>query len=127
VEQLAQVELRIDPQDGMDAQELSQLTIRLRRELLELDVEGVQPAKAGLPPSGTKAAEVAGLGTLLVTLVGSGTLLTAVVKTVSAFLSRHQYRSATLKVDDDVLELTGLSSHAQQRVIEDWIGRHKAG
>jgi hypothetical protein len=111
----------------MDAEERSQLTSRLREELLELDVEGVQPTKAGLPPSGTKVAEVTELGTLVVTLVSSGTLLAAIVTTVSSFLSRHRYRTATLKVDDDVLELTGLSSRAQQHVIQEWIERHKAG
>jgi hypothetical protein len=127
VDHLAQVELRIDPEEGMDAEELSQLTSRLREELLELDVEGADLARAEIPTSGTKAADVAKLGTLIVTLATSSTLLTALVKTITSFLSRHQHRTAKLRIDNDVLELTGLSSRAQQRVIEDWIGRHNAG
>jgi hypothetical protein len=109
----------------MDAEELSELTLWLRQELLELDVEEIDLAKRGTAPSGTKAADVSELGTLIITLATSGTLLTAVVKTITSVVSRHQYRSATLKVDNDVLELAGLSTRAQQRVIEDWISRHK--
>jgi hypothetical protein len=120
-----QVQLDVDP--AADTEELDELTAGLRRHLLELDVESVERPRGTPPPSGARAAEAADLGTLLVTLATTPALLGAVVNTVRAWLSRGRDRGVKLKLGDDVLEVTQISSEQQERLIADWIARHAEG
>jgi len=46
----------LDPE--ADPERLEQLTAGLRRELEELDVESVEPARAGVAPEGTRGGEL---------------------------------------------------------------------
>lgn len=106
-----------------DAQEVADATLRLRRELLDLDVEAVEMARAGEPPPGTRAVEVAALGALVVSVAKSQVLVN-VVAAVRSWLGSQQQRSIKLELDGDVLELTGVSSKEQRRLAEEWLQRH---
>jgi hypothetical protein len=109
-----------------DAEEVAEATLRLRRELLDLDIGSVEPARAGEPPPGTRAVEVAALGALVMT-VAQSPLLTPVVAAVRSWLAGSQQRSIKLEFDGDLLELTGLSSKEQQRLADEWLRRHTSG
>jgi hypothetical protein len=109
-----------------DAEEVAEATLRLRRELLDLDVGSVEPARAGEPPPGTRGVEVAALGALVMT-VAQSPLLTPVVAAVRSWLAGSRQRSIRLEFDGDVLELTGLSSKEQQRLADEWLRRHTSG
>jgi hypothetical protein len=115
------IQLAAGPDD--DAQQLGEATLQLRRELLDLDVEAVEAPRAGEPPPGTRAVELAALGTLVVT-VAQSKLLGAVVATVRSWLAGQSKRGIKLELDGDVLELTGVSSREQQRLAEEWLRRH---
>lgn len=108
--------------DG-DAAEVAEASAGLRRELLDLDVEAVEPLRAGDGPPGTRAGELVELGALIVTL-GHSELLTAVLATVRSWLAGSTRRSAKLELGGDTLELTGLSSKEQRRVTDAWLRRH---
>ena len=108
-----------------DAEEVAEATLQLRRELLDLDVEAVEQPRAGQPPPGTRAVELAALGALAVTVTQSG-LLSPVVAAVRAWLARSPQRSIKLELDGDVLELTGLSSNEQRRLTDEWLRRHES-
>lgn len=54
--------------DGGDAIELDELTRQLRVELNGLNVDSIKPVSAGVPPVGTKAADLAAIGQMAVTL-----------------------------------------------------------
>jgi hypothetical protein len=114
------VHLVVEPDS--DAEEVVGATQRLRRELLDLDVEAVELARAGEPPPGTRAVEVMALGALVVSLAKSQVLV-SVVAAVRSWLSGQQ-RSIKLELDGDVLELTGVSSTEQQRLTDEWLRRH---
>lgn len=45
-----------------DAEQVADATLQLRRELLDLDVDAVELSRAGEPPPGTRAVELAALG-----------------------------------------------------------------
>jgi hypothetical protein len=105
-----------------DAEEIAEVTLQLRRELLDLDLAVEQP-RAGEPPPGTRAVELAVIGALVVT-VAQSKLLAVVVSTVRAWLAGRQQRSIKLELDGDVLELTGVSSKEQQRLTDEWLRRH---
>jgi Effector Associated Constant Component 1 len=116
--------LRIETEQGADDQELAQLAGKLRRELLHLDVDAVTHAGGGKPPPGAKAVGVVEVGGLIVHLLKSSTLLGAVVGAVQSWLSGHGGRSVKLELDGDVIEVTGVSSDQQRRLVDAWIARH---
>jgi hypothetical protein len=107
-----------------DTEEVAEATLQLRRELLDLDVEAVELSRAGEPPPGTRAVELAALGALVVT-VGQSPLLGPVVATVRSWLASAPQRSIKLELDGDTLELTGLSSNEQRRLVNEWLRRHE--
>jgi hypothetical protein len=108
-----------------DAEELAEATLQLRRELLDLDVETVEVPLAGEPPPGSRAVELAALGTLVVTVAQSH-LLGAVVAAVGSWLAGSQKRSIKLAIGGDVLELAGMSSDEQRRLTDEWLRRHES-
>jgi hypothetical protein len=107
-----------------DAEELAELTQRLRDELLELDVDAVEPATGGPAPDGAKGLELLAVGGLIVRFAMKATVLRAVADATVGWLGRQQARSVKLTLDGDTLELTGVSSDEQQRLIELWVARH---
>jgi hypothetical protein len=122
-ERLVALGIQVAPSPDDDAEQVAEATLGLRRELLDLDVDAVELPRVGEPPPGTRAVELAALGALVVTVAKSG-LLTPVVAAVQSWLARSQPRSVKLELDGDVLEVTGVSSKDQQRLIDEWLRRH---
>jgi hypothetical protein len=108
-----------------DADEVAEATLQLRRELLDLDIEAVELPRAGEAPPGTRAVELAALGALVVT-VGQPPLLGPVVAAIRSWLASAPQRSIKLELEGDVLELTGLSSKEQRRLVDEWLRRHES-
>jgi len=121
-----QLTLTLDGGPEASAQDLKGLAQRLRDDLLESDVEAVEPAEKETP-AGSKA----GLGidwtTLFVTLAASGGVLTTLIAAIQAWLLRNQASSVTVKLGDDELTLTGAGpySEEQKRVLALWESSHK--
>jgi len=108
-----------------DSTEVAEATLQLRRELLDLDVDAVEPQRAGEPPPGTRAVDLGAVGGLIVTIAQSA-LLPDVLAAVRAWLSRSQSRSIKLELGGDVLELTGVSSAEQRRLADEWLRRQES-
>jgi hypothetical protein len=120
----ADLELSVDAGPGADPEELERLARGLRAELLELDVEAVEPAPDGPAPAGARAVEALMVGALAVRLARDSEALAALVRTVRRWLGDSNGRSVRLELDGDALELTGSSDEERQRLIEAWIERH---
>ena len=105
-----------------DDEELAQLGRQLRTELLELDVETVDPLRQGAAPAGSKGDPVT-LATLAVTLAPFA--LTELMKAVQVWLTRHDRASVTVERGTDKITITGSHSKEQQRTLEAFISRHK--
>jgi hypothetical protein len=116
--------ININSRPDDDNEQLEQLTLQLNEELRELDVDKVDFIRTGDAPIGAKG-DVMTWGSLLLTLTASGGILTSVINTVQSWLTRHERRSIKLKIDDDELEVNGISDEGEQRLIDDWINRHK--
>lgn len=106
-----------------DTEEVDELTRRLRRQIMELDVVDVRSVEA-VAPAGAKAGGVAAVGVLLVTLLKSAGGIHAVVRSARAWLSHHPGRMIELEIDGDRIKVTGATSLAQDRLIDAWIERH---
>jgi hypothetical protein len=122
MDEAAQLTVRVEDEDT-DPEELTQLTAHLRHELLDLDVDAVASPRLGAPPPGSRAVDLVAIGTLIVTFAKSE-LLVAVIAAVRAWLADSQQCSVRVSLDGDVLELTGLSSKEQHRVVAQWLDRH---
>ncbi|HEX8073365.1 MAG TPA: hypothetical protein VF545_00145 [Thermoleophilaceae bacterium] len=121
----AELEVQLAIEGDAPAEELDQLTLALRQELLELDVDAVDRPRAEAPPPGARAAEVLGLGGLVITLAPQ--LLGTVLATLRSWLSRDGGRSAKLQLGDDVLELSNATPDQQDQMIAAFLARHADG
>jgi hypothetical protein len=120
----ATVVVSLDAGPDSDAAEVSDLTTKLRRELLQLDVDSVERPVEGPAPEGTRALDVVAIGTLIVNLVKASKPLQQVVDAVRNWLGSNESRSVRIEMDGDVLEIAGASSTDQERLITAWIDRH---
>ena len=76
-------------------------------------------------PKKAKAGDPITWGTLLLTLAASGGVLTTLINALQSWLTRHDRHKLSLEIGSDKLEVTGISSEEQRRVIEAWLSRHK--
>ena len=120
-ENITRLVLRVEDEQG-DQEGLAELTAWLRQELLDLDVDSVEQFSSGEAPPGSRAFDVAALGTLVVTLAKSD-VLAAIVSAVAMWLTGRRNQVVKIDVDGDVLELSGLPSQERQRLTEEWLRR----
>lgn len=113
-------------EEGADAERLDSLTGFLRSELLQLDVADVTALRAGDPPPGARAFDVALVGGLLVSLGRSAQGLRAVVSAIRTWLARGDTvrRTVRMEIDGDVLELSVATAADQDRLIGLFVSRH---
>lgn len=111
-EQPLEIALSIDAGDDGDLAEVDDLTRRLRRELLDTDVEDAVIASApGEAPEGSKSGAAIDVGQLLVTVLPAA--IPAVVGVVQSWLNRQQNRSTKVKVGGVEMELSRDVSSAE--------------
>lgn len=114
--------LNLDPE--ADSEEAERLGQQLRREIAELDVDGVAPAFAGSPPEGAKGGSVDWV-TLLVTFGASGGVFTAVIALARDWFSRHiAAQKIQITMDGDTIILDRSSSREREQLIDAWLRRH---
>ena len=122
--QAADLELSVDAGPGADDDELERLARSLRAELLELDLDSVEPAATGPAPDDARAIEALMVGALVVRLARDSEALASLVRTVRGWLGAHADRRVRIELDGDVLELAGPSDEERQRLVDAWIERH---
>jgi hypothetical protein len=121
---VAEVDVSV-AEEGADAEHLEELARALREEILTLDVESVVPRSAGEAPPGTRAVDAAAVGALVVSVPPALEAMARLVTTVVDWLRRGgTERTVRLKIGNDELELSGVSSATQQQLATDWIRSH---
>jgi hypothetical protein len=112
-------ELRIILHTGeqSDDAELASHTSKLRRRLLELDVDDVRLSSAGEPPEGTRSAGMLEVGTLVVALAGTPHLLSSVGGVLSSWMSSRHGRSVAVQIGESRIELSGITREDQERLL----------
>lgn len=121
-----QVVLEVDAGPDADEQEVAELALRLRDDLDALDVGSVQLARSGAAPPGAKSVDPVEWGKLVVAIVSSPALL-SLVRTANAWVGRQRRGRVRIKIGDDELVLTGVSTEDQRRLIDDWLARRDDG
>jgi hypothetical protein len=118
------LEVQLEVDDDLSSYELDELTASLQRELLQLDVDGVDRVSAGPAPDGSRGADLAALGALIVQVGKAAPVLGQVIDVLEAWAARSPKRTVLLTIGGDKLELGGLSEQDQRQVITDWMARH---
>ena len=118
-----EVKLVIASQDA-DDELLADLTTNLRDELEQLNVENIQLPVQSNHPQGAKSGDAFTWGQLLLTLAASGGVLTSIIATIKAWLLRQTRCSIRVEMDGDTLEITGVDSEDQRKIIDQWLARH---
>lgn len=112
-------------QTGASTEDLEELTYKFRGRLLEFDeVVAVDLAREHSMPESAKSGEAAVVGMLLVTLAQSPDVLAALTTGVIAWINGQKGRSAKLTIEGDSLDITGISSADQRRLIDHFLKRH---
>jgi hypothetical protein len=94
-----QLTLLIDAGADAHVEELDRLTRQLRDEILELEVESVEPVKGAPAPEGTKGVDPMILGALAVTV--GPTVLTKFLEFLHAWAMRREDRTVKLKIQTE--------------------------
>lgn len=101
-------------------EEAAGLARRLRAELLDLDVEAVEPVSGGVAPEGVKGAS--NLAATLVVRWGAAGMQ-AVLAKIRDWVLRNG-RSVEVTIDGDTVKVTGASWEQQEKIINVWLARH---
>jgi uncharacterized protein YjiS (DUF1127 family) len=123
----AELSVAVQAGSDTDAEELARLADRLRAELLDLDVDAVQSPIRDEAPEDAKGVGLQAAAELMVGLAASPEVLASIIATVRSWLGRNRARSVKLTLDGDALEVSGVSSAEQERLIDLWVTRHAAG
>ena len=123
----AELSVELQAESDTDAEELTQITGRLRAELLDLDVDTVRQPVLGEAPEDAKGAGLLAAGQLVVGLVATPEVLASVIGAVRSWLGRNRARSVKLTMGGDMLGVSGVSSAERDRLIDLWVGRLATG
>ena len=99
-----------------DSEELDELARQLLDELVEWDLLSAELARGGKLPEGVKGEPIE-VGTLLVKIAEAGGI-TGLVSILGSWLSRDKRRALTLQIEDNKLEVTGITKEEQARLIK---------
>lgn len=114
--------LQVHPEQGDDAEELIELAVSLRGEVLDLDVATAEGLHVETVPAGVKG--VSGAIGWLVVQLGSESLRGVLAK-VAEWAIRND-RSVEVTYGGDTLKLARATRHQQEKIIDDWLARHPA-
>ncbi|QDO45853.1 hypothetical protein FNV62_55135 [Streptomyces sp. RLB3-17] len=104
-----------------DANELDALTRNLWEELRSVDVPSVDRPAAAERPEGSRGPCAETMGTLVISGVTSAAAMSAMARTVIAWIRRDCERSAELEHGDSRLTLHGLSRDDLHALSEAWV------
>lgn len=120
---MTELSVRVVADPATDDSRLEELTLNLRQEISELEVESVGPVRESPGQPGAKGDPIT-LGMLLVQLTTAGGAVTSVVHLVQNWLTRNERQSVTVQIGGDSITLTGATTHQQDELIRAFVRRH---
>lgn len=122
-----EVRVVLEPAAECTPDDVERLSIRLRRELRQLDHSsiGVAPSPSSPIPLGAKGANIADWVEIVVAL-SSGGLLASLVGTLRDWLSRQKgNHKISVSIDGDELVLDRATAQEQSKLVKAYILRHR--
>ena len=115
-----QIFLQVQPNGNDDEEEIDTVTRRLRIDLLDLDVDSVDPIAGLVQASGAKGIEPL-VGGLAVRLGIEG--VRTVIAAVAGWATRTG-RTIEVTYDGETLKVSAATAAQQERIITDFLARH---
>jgi hypothetical protein len=122
-----EVRVVLEPAAESSPEDAERLSIRLRRELRELDQSSISiaPSPVSSSPVGAKGADAGSWVTIIVAL-SSGGVLTSLVGTLRDWLGRQRAdHKVSVTIDGDELVLDRATVREQSKLVEAYILRHR--
>jgi hypothetical protein len=111
------ITLLLERDPDVDDSELDELTVRLRRRLIdELDIDAESLQASEPTPQNSKSADAATLGALALAL--SPVALRSVFQLVQEWLKNRPVRTAKVSIGTDSIELNHLTDADQRKLID---------
>ena len=104
--------------------DIAKLSQQLRKDLLMLDVKNVDYLCREKSVEGTKTGDIISWETLIITLATSGGVISTFINFILGWIKRNNGRTVRLELNGNKLEVTGLSTDEQKRLIEIWLKRN---
>ncbi|GAF48105.1 hypothetical protein RW1_049_00120 [Rhodococcus wratislaviensis NBRC 100605] len=108
----------------LDDQQLDDTTRLLRTELLELDVERVVDARGQVAPEGTRGVGAELVGQLIVGMGPGLVALRQLLETVRSWRTQHHQVEISVRIGEDLIELTDASPETERQLVDAFIRRH---
>jgi len=118
---LGRVTLGVQQVPDGDTEELLKLSELLRGELLELDLDSVEPIDESSGPDQAKGLAV--MAGWLAVQLGSVDRLRALLGAVFAWAART-HRDVEVNYGGDVLKVSGVTAEQQETIINAWLAQH---
>lgn len=106
-----------------DSVELDELTLQLRADLLDFEVDRVEPVRIQEAPAGSKPGDTIAMGVLAVTL--SSVALRGVFRLLETWMTNRPIRKVRVVFGDDSIELEEASAEDQRRLVDAFIEAHE--
>lgn len=121
------VSLTVVPAEDSDAEELAELTGKLRTHLLgaELNLHDVRTVRDGGAPLGSKPGDVITVGALAVTLAPLA--LRSLLHTLEIWMKNRPVRGIKVHVNGYMLKLDHASKTEQKQVIDEFLAHFNQG
>jgi membrane-associated two-gene conflict system component 1 (EACC1) len=120
----ASLSVQIAAGPDSDQEELDRLSLDLRHELLELDVDSVVRAPNGPAPSNAMAVGTS-LSDVLIVSLSNSTVLVSVIHALGWWIKRGTGRRARVKIGGNIIEIDSASTEDKARLIELWLDWHE--
>jgi Effector Associated Constant Component 1 len=119
-EMRAELSVQVAGGHDSDPEELDLMSLDLRRELLELDVDSVVRAAVGTVPATAKSGGTS-LSNILIVSLSNSTVLVAVVHLLGRWVKRGSQRKVTVRVGKKSIEIESASAEETAKLIESWL------
>lgn len=118
--------LVVEPEAGVEQDELDRLVRQLRAEIKNLDVEAVASMAWEYAPMGAKGVDPSYLSALLITLSATGGVFAVLIETARDWLrQRAAARRISVTIDGDTIVLEKGSTQERNALIDAYMRRHE--
>jgi hypothetical protein len=107
--------------DSVDPEQLDDLAVDLRHELLEGPIEEVSRRSSGTAPSAARGTDLVEVGVLVVQFAANAGLLSEAVRRLADWRSRKRVLQVEIELGDARLVLSDATPEQQQALIDAFI------
>ena len=127
LDQSKNLKVRVIDELGLTKEELERIRISLQNEMKNLPINVANSPEESYLESSAKSFELISLTELIITTLMSAEVIAALITLLKEWVGRQNSVKICLEIDGDKLEVTGIDSKEQKKIIYEWINRRTKG